>query len=191
VTPKPPFDPDFPSWFHGVSFAYKHDDQYGWSLPTALIQDADLLQFKNTDGAWTEIPLPKVCEGAELTLIQSPHLEIGLMEEDPLSKGRGLSPAEVAQIQVNTPLFAVSNLEGTYPTLDHGSIRARGIGELKDSWSTELKLSPGTPLVNSSGKVLVVRISRGTAQYDLQPQRALRCNDAPSTVVKTQSESEL
>lgn len=175
VTPKAPYDPRFPSWFHGCAFAYADDERSGWVVPTALIQDADRLEFRGDDGSWRSLPLPDPCAGSDLVLVQSPHLKIRAIEADPFGPQRALRSANSAQIQINTPLFALSNLEGGYPSLDHGTITERGEGELKDAWISALKLSAGTPLVNALGEVMLVRIARGTASYDLDPKKALEC----------------
>ncbi len=180
VTPKAPLDPRFPSWFHGSAFVFTHDKQRGLAVPTALIQDADRLEFRTSDGNWKLFSMPTVCKGAELVLIEDLTLEIAALEEDPFGLQRPLSAANSEQIQINTPLFALSNLEGVRPTLDHGTVTGRGDGALKDAWFSALKLSAGTPLVNASGEVLLVRIVRGTAVYDLHPGKAMECSEEES-----------
>jgi hypothetical protein len=175
VTPKAPYDPRFPSWYHGCAFAYADDERSGWVVPTALIQDADRLEFRGDDGTWRSLPLPDPCAGSDLVLVQSPQLRIRAIAADPFGAQRALRSAKSTQIQINAPLFALSNLEGGFRTLDHGKITERGQGELRDAWICPLKLSAGTPLVNALGEVMLVRIKRGTASYELEPKKALEC----------------
>ena len=175
VTPKPPFDPRFPSWFHGCAFAFQHKEERGWAMPTALIKDADLLEYREKDGTWKTVKLPPLCEGAELVLLKEVGLALPEIEEDPFGVQSPLKAATKAQIEVNLPLFALGNLEGAQPTLDHGKVQERGKGALEKGWTTALKLPAGTPLLDADGKVLLVRIVRGNASYELTPDIAFQC----------------
>ena len=176
--PPPPFDPSFPRYVHGVAFAFGNGP-VRWVTAGPLVENADQVECRNEDGDWYRVEVRLPCPGAELATLE--HVLTAenpdRKDKDPIGIQLGLSAANSKEVRAYLPILALTNLEGTSSVLDVG--RVDGILREADStaWISNLKLPPGTPLVNVDGAVLLVRVVRGTRSYELPPSSLDSCPD--------------
>ncbi len=179
--PKPPLDPRFPKYLHGVAFALGNSPTR-WVTAGPLVKGADRIESHNGDGDWYEVIARLPCPDAELATLDQVRRDKATkrVRKDPIGPDFGLNAAAPQDVKPHRPLLALSNLEGTAAVLDVGRIDSVEKEANSTVWISNLKLAPGTPLVNAEGAVLLVRIKRGTRSYELPPSALDSCPEKPS-----------
>ena len=167
-----PFDPRFAQIHRGVAFRAKVHGEERWLTSGPLAIEVLDLEVRAPDGTWHRAEPASVCKEAHVAVLE------------PLGQGRPLGEAPPIPIRSADdlrellPVLALSNLEGTSPVLDHGRLIRRAAPPIERAWLSNLKLAPGTPLLDASGRALLMRVIRGAAAYDVPIRLDLGCEKA-------------
>jgi hypothetical protein len=175
------FDPRFAAVHHGVAFRASVGGEERWLTAGPLTEEVQDLQIRMPDGSWRRAEPGSVCEGADIAVLLpvSPDL--------PLGKAPALAARPPEELRELMPVLALSNLEGPMAVLDQGRLIRRAGPPLQRAWLSNLKLAPGTPLLDASGRALLVRVMRGAAVYDVPLRLDMGCTNE---VKKTEKKGE-
>lgn len=186
--PRAPFDPSVAQEYHGVAFRAVRGEAVSWITAGPLVFGADRVEILDRRGRWRPVEVEAACAEEEIATLRGVPTDEGpggppSMGLPPTATRRtakgdappGLPILDEERIIAPMPVMALSNLEGALVSLDAGTIEQREVAPLSFAWRTDLVLSPGTPLVDPLGRVLLMRLHRGTNRYDVSPLRAVDC----------------
>jgi len=137
------------------------------------VDGAETVEIKAQDGKWYPVKTHRSCETAKLvTLADLPN---AIQVDAEHSKKRAFEIRDPKVLTEELPVLAITNLEGVHPMLHLGALSKAVSADVGQDWEHSLKISPGTPLLDHEGRVVLIQISPAHRHIATSPQDGFRC----------------